>query len=175
MTQPSYYYDSDRPSDRRRRPSGERSSTWKVVDLQAIHHKIIQMLHKGNSNRYIARELGVSEVMVSNVKNSPAAKDKLEIMEAVADIEAMDVRKEIIKRAPAVLETLHEILNDKNTGNALKARICFDQLDRAGFAAVKQLETRNLHAHKYIDDDDIKALKERGLKLAREAALVIDI
>jgi len=132
------------------------------------------MLHKGHSNRHIARELGVSEVMVSNVKNSPAAKDRLELMEAVSTVEAMDVRKEIMRRAPHALEELYKILDNQNTAPALKARIAMDQLDRAGFAPIKQVETKNLHAHRFIDDEDIARLKKRGLELLRQSNILVE-
>lgn len=169
----SYYYDPTRAPDRRKREPGQLSKTWKVTEIQAIHHNIIRELHKGLSNRAIAQMFSVSEVFVSNVKNSPAVKDKLRVLEIASDVEAVDVRKELIRRAPAALETLRELIEDKQTTAPLKARIAFDHLDRAGFGAVRQIESKNLHAHKFIDDDDIKMLKERAIKLAAESGVVI--
>lgn len=174
-TQPDYYYDPNRAPDRRKRDRSKRSATWKVVEIQSIHHKIIQELHKGHSNRHIASELGVSEVMVSNVKNSPAVQDKLDILEAVAYQKSMDVRQEINDRAPEALQTLRELMQSKSTANSLRAKISFDLLDRAGFGAVKQVETKNLHAHRFIDEDDLKMLKKRAIELAAESGLTIEV
>ena len=171
--QASYYYDPTRAPDRRKREPGQLSKTWKVTDIQAVHHNIIRELFKGKSNRLIALELGVSEVFVSNVKNSPAVQDRLRVLEIAADAEAVDVRKELIRRAPAALETLRELMEEKTTAGPLKARIAFDHLDRAGFGAIKQVETKNLHAHKFIDEDDIKMLKQRAIKLAEESGITI--
>lgn len=167
-----YYYDPLRPIDRRKR-SGAISKTWKVTELQEIHHRIIQELHLGKSNRFIANKFGISEVMVSNVKNSPAAQDKLAILRAVTDAETIDVRKEIIKRAPEALETLSEIMRAKGTQAALKARIAMDQLDRAGYAPVRQIETKNLHAHRFIDENDLREIKERAMEIAAQSSVVV--
>jgi len=171
--QPEYYYNSNRPPDRRKRDKSKRSATWKCTEIQSIHHKIIQELHKGHSNRHIARELGVSEVMVSNVKNSPAVQDRLNILEAIAYQNSIDIRQEINDRAPEALETLRELMQNKQTTASLRAKISFDILDRAGFAAVRQVETKNLHAHRYIDDDDIKKIKKRAIELAAQNGITI--
>lgn len=172
-TTPSYYYNSKRLPDRRKRQRNGESATWKLTEIQNKHHRIINMLYKGYSNRYIAQKLGVSEVMVSNVKNSPVAQDKLTIMERATEAEEIDLRKEILKSVPECQQTLMQILRSPNSQPALKARIAMDQLDRAGFAPIKQVETKNLHAHRYIDDDDIKRLKKRAKELAAENGITI--
>lgn len=171
-TQPSYYYNAHRPLDRRKR-RGKVSATWKLTEIQSNHHRIIMLLYKGWSNRHIAQELGVSEVMVSNVKNSPAAQDKLTIMEKATEAESVDLRRDILKNVPRCQETLLKLMDNPNTSPNLKAKIAMDQLDRAGYAPVKQIESRNLHAHKYLDDNDIAELKRRGLELAEKSGILI--
>jgi hypothetical protein len=167
-----YYYDPDRAPDRRMRSEGTVSKTWKCTNIQAIHHEITRLLFKGWSNVRIAKELNVSETMISLVKNSPAIKAKLAILEHVADGKAMDIREELQRRAPAALETLTELMSGENTTPSLKAKIAMDHLDRAGFAPVRQIESKNLHAHRFIDEEDIKNLKKRAMELARLNQLI---
>lgn len=166
MSNVQTYYNPDRAPDRRKRPQGRPSKTWKCVELQGIHHIIVRELIKGKSNRAIAKEYNISEVMVSNVKNSPAVQARLDVLNAVADGVAVDVRKEIIRQAPKALEVLNTLMNGEATTPHLKAKIAMDHLDRAGFAPIKQIESKNLHAHRYIDEEDIKGLKKRAMELA---------
>jgi len=171
--QPNYYYNSKRLPDRRKRNRNGESATWKLTEIQSNHHRIINLLYRGYSNRYIAKKLGVSEVMVSNVKNSPVAQDKLTVMERATEAEEVDLRREILRTVPECQETLLGIMRSPNSQPALKARIAMDQLDRAGYAPVKQIESRNLHAHRYIDDNDLKMLQETAAKLAAENGITI--
>ena len=171
------YYDPSRGPDKRKRQPHLKSKTWKVTNLQAIHHAIVRELHIGTSGRRIAEKLNVSEVMVSNVRNSPAVKAKLDILEAATDLATVDVKAMIIRKAPACLETLHSLMesDDGKVSPTLKARIAMDGLDRAGHSAIKQVDTRNLHHHRFVNEDDIAAMKKRAIELGVLSGQIIDV
>ena len=170
----AYYYNPERGPDRRVRPEGVRSKTWKCTNIQEIHHEIVRLLHMCYSNKNIAKKLGVSEQMVSNVKNSPAIKTKLRILEKASDAETVDVRKMILEKAASCVTKLHELMDKEETTPSLKVRIAMDQLDRAGFAPVRQLETKNLHAHRFVTDEDIAKMKARAIELGVIDGSIID-
>ena len=170
----AYYYNPERGPDRRVRPEGVRSKTWKCTNVQAIHHEIVRLLHKCYSNRHIAQELNISEQMVSNVKNSPAVKTKLKILEKASDAETVDVRKMILEKAAGCVTVMHELMDKAETTPALKVRIAMDQLDRAGFAPVRQIESKNLHAHRFVTEEVIAKMKARAIELGVIDGSIID-
>lgn len=84
-------------------------------------------------------------------------------MHAARDIDAVDISQEIKALAPAAVKVLEELMDNDLPNIKLKA--AQDVLDRAGFAAVKTIQTANIHAHLTREDiDDIKKrAKDIGL------------
>jgi len=108
------------------------------------------------------------------VKNSPAVKTKLKILEKASDAETVDVRKMILEKAAGCVTVMHELMDKAETTPALKVRIAMDQLDRAGFAPVRQIESKNLHAHRFVTEEDIAKMKARAIELGVIDGSIID-
>ncbi len=149
-----------------KRRTVERKS-FTVENIWNSHQEIMRLAVTGMKQADIARELGVSEVMVSYTLNSPVVKRQMSIMHAARDVDAIDVAKRIQEVAPKALEVLEDLLE---TGNdTIRLRTATDLLDRAGHAAVKTLRTQSLSVH--LDKDDLDEIKQR----AREIGLCIDV
>ena len=141
--------------------------TFTVENIWNSHREIMRLALTGMKQADIARELGVSEVMVSYTLNSPVVKRQLDVMQAARDIDAVDVSKRIQEVAPRALEVLEELLEDAN--DAIRFKTATDLLDRAGHAAVKTLRTQSFSVH--LDKDDLEEIKQR----AREIGLCVDV
>lgn len=149
-----------------RRRTEERKS-FTVENIWNSHQEIMRLAVTGMKQADIARELGVSEVMVSYTLNSPVVKRQMMVMQAARDVDAIDVAKRIQEVAPKALDVLEELLE---TGNdTIRLRTATDLLDRAGHAAVKTFRTQSLSVH--LDKEDLDEIKQR----AREIGLCIDV
>lgn len=151
-------------NDARRDPD---KKGFKVTELYDTHREIMRMAVTGMKQADIARELGVSEVMVSYTMNSPIVKREMELMRSARDLDAVDVAKRIQEVAPRALEVLEDLLETAN--DSIRFRAATDVLDRAGHAAVKTLRTESLSVH--LNKDDLEEIKQR----AREIGLCVDV
>jgi methionine salvage enolase-phosphatase E1 len=114
----------------------------------------------------IADHLNVSPVMVSYTLRSPIVKEQLKNMQSARDLDAVDIASEIKALAPAAVKVLEELM-DSDLPN-IKLKSAQDILDRAGFAAVKTIQTANIHAH--LTKEDIDDIKKR----AKDIGLMAD-
>jgi predicted transcriptional regulator len=151
-------------NDARRDPD---KKGFKVTELYDTHREIMRMAVTGMKQADIARELGVSEVMVSYTMNSPIVKREMELMRSARDLDAVDVAKRIQEVAPRALEVLEDLLETAN--DSIRFRAATDVLDRAGHAAVKTLRTESLSVH--LNKEDLEEIKQR----AREIGLCVDV
>lgn len=150
-----------------RRGDPENRKSFTVENIWNTHREIMRLALTGMKQADIARELGLTEVMVSYTLNSPVVKRQLDVMQAARDVDAIDVAKRIQEVAPRALEVLEELLEEGN--DAIKLRTATDLLDRAGHAAIKTVRTQSLSVH--LNKDDIEEIKQR----AREIGLCVDI
>ena len=165
---PSYkgvdYTDANRPRDRRLVMDKPRK-TWQVSRIWDRHAEIIRRKAVGQSNVQISDSLGISQMQVSNVVNSPIVKDQLAVMQGARDAYTIDLAREIREYAPKCLDLLKEIIAGEKRGElsspALKAKVAVEVLDRAGYAPVRNINLQSVHAH--LTKDDIEALKRRAL------------
>lgn len=154
------YYDENRGPDLRMKPSHERRH-WVVSNMWDIHHEITRLLSLGLSNKRIAEKLGVTHVMVSNVKNSPIVKDKLAIMRGARDAETIDVAHEIQEFAPVALQVLKEVVSGEvEVSTSLKVSTAKDLLSRAGFPPIRRFEGMTAH----LNSEDIENIKKRAME-----------
>jgi len=168
-------YFHDRGPDLRKMDELERRSrTWKVNEIWEMHHEVIRLLLIGMKNVDIAKKIGITEVQVSNIKNSPVVQDRLSLMKAARDVKAVDISRDILEVAPKALELLKKVINgetiidDKRPSVNAMIRTSESLLDRAGFGAVKKVATQNEHV--YYTAEEIEALKAR----ARKGGEVVD-
>ena len=146
----------------------ERVRKYAITQTWDLHHEIMRLSLIGMKQIDIADHLGVSPVMVSYTLKSPIVREKMDCMQAVRDMGAVDVAKEIKELAPKAIQVLGEIMETAiKDGDRLRA--AQDILDRSGHAAVKTIKTENLHAH--FSADEIMEIKNR----ARDMGLMIDV
>ena len=94
VSQQKYYEENRGPDLRRCDPSKERG-TWVVNEMWDVHHEIARRLVLGQKNVQIAEDLGISAVMVSNVRNSPIVQEHTAIMRGARDADTVDLSREI--------------------------------------------------------------------------------
>lgn len=168
------YADPNR-SDARR--NGDNKSSvkghYQMAQMYEKHHEIARMILLGMKNVDIAKELGCSAQLVSNVRNSPVVKEKLALMVAVRDSEAIDLSREIADLAPIALMRVKEAIEtgkvfDKEVPVTTLLKEANGVLDRELGKATQTINTKNLHAHFTIDDiNEIKA-KARNLAMIND-------
>jgi DNA-binding CsgD family transcriptional regulator len=164
------YANPDRPPDKRRKDPGEKNS-FVVSEMWERHHEIVRRLALGQKNTQIAKALGISEVSVSQVKNSPIVKEKLASMVEKMDENAIDVGQRIKELAPRAIKVLESVLEDveDTVPLSLKVKTAHDILDRAGHAAIKQVNANVMHGH--FNADDLAEIKQ----LARDNGVIADV
>lgn len=134
--------------------------------MNDLHQEILRRLLTGQSASDVARDLNISPVTVGYVRHSPLGKQKLDMMHASADVEAIDIQKRIAELAPVALETLSNIMTDPNAGATNRRQVAVDLLDRAGFSALKRVSVER----GAMSREDIEEIKER----ARRRGLIRD-
>jgi len=160
MDEPKYLYD--------RRFVEKR--TYEVKSLWQNHEQMLRMVALGHSNEHIAAQCGVTAQTVSNVRNSPIAKGKLEQLRQALDAEAIDIGARINEFAPQALRLLEEVISGEvEAPIAIRAKYASIHLGRAGFGEVKKIASVNTH----LTRDDIEAIKLRALASATEAGLIV--
>jgi predicted transcriptional regulator len=137
-----------------RHPIGNRK--YEIQHMWDVHHNIKRLAFMGWKSVDIARELNVTEVMVSYTLNSPMVQKELAEMRAVADLGSVDVAKRIKEIAAEAVEKMRDHVHSEKESISLAASK--DILDRAGHAAVK----KEAHLHGFLTEDDIKEMKERA-------------
>lgn len=161
-----------------RRSPGTKKKSWQVSQMWDRHHEIARMLLLGLSGADIARQLDISEVQVSNVRNSPVVKEKLTLMQTARDVGSINLAKEIADLAPIALGRVKEALE---TGTVLGKEVSAAQilkeannvLDRDQGKAVQRVDARHLNTT--LSMEDIERIKERAASLAMTSNQLVDL
>lgn len=156
----------DSKNDERFNGSGRK---YQIQSLWDVHHEILRLAVLGWKHSDIAKELSITPATVSNCLNGELGRRQLELMRGARDAETIDLSIEIRKNAPVAYKVLMEYLENPDFDPRQRITIAMDQLDRAGFAAPKVIETRG--AHLFLTKDDILEIKQR----ARDNDMVIDV
>lgn len=152
-------------TDARRVPADEKKYT--VKSIWDSHLEIARMLVLGYTPQKIAEKLNISEQTVSNVRNTPVIKEKLDELHAVRDADVIQIKKEVLALVPRALEVISEIMNASYARTTERLRAAISILDK-GVPA--QIETKNQTL--ILSQDDIdelnnrfqEALKSKGVK-----------
>ena len=162
------------PDERRVDPSDKR--TFEVSEMWDVHHEIVRRRLLGQKVVNIAKDLGVSEAMVSYTVNSPVVKDKLEIMKGARDAETIDLAKRIRENAPQSLRLLEDIISGEVDGTVVPLNMRRQEanmmMNRAGFAPVQTIKGAILHGH--YTSDEIDEIKKRALEDGLKSGVVVD-
>lgn len=141
---------------------------YNIKKLWELHANIAQQVSLGKTNVEISETLGITSQTVSNVRNSPIGKDKVEVLTAAMDAETVDIGRRIREFAPKALEYLERIIEGREPGAsvALRAKYASMHLARAGYGEITKVHSLNATVSK----DDIEAIKQRALQ-ARNVTL----
>jgi hypothetical protein len=153
-----------RKEDRRFRDPAK-GRIYEIKKLWALHHEILRRKILGQTNREIAKDLNITEPVVSYTTNSALGKRHLELMQGAVDKEVVDIKAKIKEMAAEATKVLEAALASDQP-MALRVKAATDILDRAGFPKV----TRNENLNAYLTPDDIESIKKR----AREEGLTVE-
>lgn len=162
MISANKYYNPDRGPDLRRTPVGQPRKTFQVKEMWDKHLEIARLLHLGMTGRDIAKQMGVTEAMVSYTKNSRVVEDRLEIMRYARDADTIDLSKRIMKFGPRCLDLLEDIIEGKGQAKDvhinLRAKYADKHLGRMGHGEVKKVQQATMH----LTPAEIQDIKDRA-------------
>ena len=147
---------------------GKRRYDIKV--LWEKHHEIARQVVLGRTNVDIANSIGCTPQTVSNVRNSPLAKAKIDSLNESRDEETVSIAKRIEEFAPVALELLEEIVsgNIPEASIALRAKVASSHLGRAGYGEVHKAHILSQH----LSREDIERIKMRAVSAAQNAGMI---
>ena len=169
------YHDGNRGPDERR-VAPDKKRTYEVSEMWDVHHEIVRRLLIGQKVGNIAKDLKVSEAMVSYTRNSPVVREKLEIMKGARDAETIDLAKRIRENAPQSLRLLEDIISGEVDGTSVPLNMRRQEanmmMNRAGFAPVQTIKGAILHGH--YTSEEIDDIKKRAVEDGLKSGLVIE-
>ena len=169
------YHNGNRGPDERR-VDPDKKRTFEVSAMWDVHHEIVRRLLIGQKVVNIAKDLNVSEAMVSYTRNSPIAREKLEIMKGARDAETIDLAKRIRENAPQSLRLLEDIISGEvdgvPIGIGLRAREANTMLARSGFGPVQNVKGAFIHGH--YTGEEIEDIKKRAVEDGLKSGLVVE-
>lgn len=164
-----------KPLDRRRLVDGAPRRVPGVGEMTELHHEICRHVLLGKKNVEIASLLGCTPQTVSNVRNSPIVKHRLQELRVARDIAAINFAAEVQARAGRAFEILDEALMDETGEVPLMMRLkeannILDRVER-----VEGIGQRNVHLHAHLTMEDIEELKRRALDAGLACGQVVDV
>lgn len=143
---------------------------YDIKELWAKHHEITRQVVLGRTNVDIAESIGCTPQTVSNVRNSPLAKAKIEEMSEQRDAEAISIAQRIEEFAPVALDLLEQIIsgNIPEASIALRAKVASSHMSRAGYGEVHKAHILSQH----LTREDIERIKTRAVTAAQNAGVL---
>ena len=144
---------------------------YNVQALWEKHHEITRQVVLGRTNGAIAEDIGCTPQTISNVRNSPLAKQEIDRLSGMRDEETMAIARRIEEFAPIALDLIENIVRGRVPGAsiALRAKLAGGQLNRAGYGEVHKVHS----VHATLSRQDIEDIKQRALE-ARDAAQEVE-
>lgn len=141
------------------------SRRWDPIELNQRHEEIIRLAFTGMRHDQIALDLGMSATHVRDLLNSRIGQAKLADLQAKAEVDAIDVTREIAEASKVAMRHLAQVVDGTIPVPAtVRVKAAMDILDRAGHAPVRKYEGKfqgyMAHAHA-----GLSLLKERGREL----------
>lgn len=116
----------------------------------------------GLSNTAVAEAVGCTPQTVCNTMSSEIAVTAIAKMHEAADLDVVDIQKQLRKMAPDCLRNLEQVLNGTMPVTPeLKVKTSQDVLDRIGVSKIQQVHTVNMSGH--FTGDDLAEMKRRAL------------
>ena len=149
-----------------------------IQRVQSQHREIIRLKISGFKNCEIAEAVGMTQSHISQVLNSPLVKERIEQIQAAADLQAVDVLTDIKNMAPEAVSLLYDIMKDDDKlresrlSVTTRMKAASEILDRSGYPKVTQVN--NNHAHAHLSYEDMQEIKNRAKALGKKAGVVVD-
>lgn len=145
--------------------------TNNIQQLNPRHHKILEFVLSGWTNKQIASHLNMSPQMISIVINSPSfqhevslRREKLETMSDQRRVDSdQDVTDAIKKGTRDAVALLLGSIKSVDENVAIRASV--EILDRGGFPKVSKIESKNLSV---VMDADMMKLLQDTIKLDKD-------
>lgn len=132
-----------------------------VKELQALHREILRLHINHVPYSSIANELGITEAMVCYTVNSDLGKLALNRMQDQLDKAALEVNEQLYSNAKIAEQFLGRVVSgDEEVTKSLRAKVCMDQLDRAGFGKVTK--TVNVDIKGQLTEEDLMEIKQQA-------------
>lgn len=146
---------------------------YDIMRLQAVHQEILRLKLAGLKNVDIAKRLNCTEAVVSYTINSTLGRQKLSMMQCMRDESATDFHSQVDELVPQCMEIYQGIIDGSLTKDIKLRKQTADTIvkDLAGKAAPTKFEGHHMHMH--MTPEDIEKMKERGLKSAIAAGVVV--
>ena len=171
MTLDRKYTDSNRINIKKVAP-GKFRKVYTVAEMSSKHHEIARLLVLGMTNVDIAKQMGVTSMMISNVKNSPVVQEQIKFLSAKKDAEVIKLSERIAKALPRCVEYLTETIDDEEISDSLKSRNAFGLLAAGGHGPTKNVNVRGAHA--ILTAKDIQEIREQAENIGVSNGFVID-
>jgi predicted transcriptional regulator len=163
-----------REQDKRRVPREEKK-TPEIKTLWDRSQEICRLMAQGLKGTEVAELLNITPQTVSNTINSGLGEEKLSEIRGERDEEAKKRCAHINELTNLAINTYFEAFGEQGKLElTLKDRIEVAKDVMHEFSGLR-VPTKIQSAHVSMTPSDIESFKERGIKAAREAGLVIDI
>ena len=123
-------------------------------------------------NRAIAKELGITDNMVSNTLVNPIAQDQVLSLREKRDNAAVDIGKRLAAMAVPASDFIGKVAcgNVDNVSPALQLRAAESILDRTNFGRVTKSVNLNLDGK--LSEADIADIHSRAIRIGQESGIV---
>ena len=162
-----------------REPDLRRSDERKTYDIKQLwqrSHEILSLAVRGLKQTEIAEALNISPQTVSNTLNSDLGMQKLSILRKDSDEKAAVAAEKIDILTQQALAVYGEIFeDDSGQVNLMDKKKTSDSviLDLSGLRVPVKVQSHGIHTTASLKE--IEEFKQRGIKAAREAGMIIDI
>ena len=136
-------------------------------------HEIARLLVLGMSNVDIAKHLGVSQIMVSNVRNSPVVQEQMKFLSAKKDAKVVQISERIAEALPKCVDYLIGTIDDEGVQDSIKSKNAFGLLAAGGYGPTKNLNVKGTHA--ILTANDIKEIREQAENIGISNGIVLDM
>lgn len=146
---------------------------YNLRSIQPIHKEVLRRIARGEKNKKIAEDMGVSEVMVSYTKNSITSQAQLHELQKERDEQVLKATTRVSRMADKCIDVLENVLDDPDTHVHQRIRVAQDLLNRAGVDAPKKLEAEV--SGKILTADVMEIIKQRAIAAAKRCGNIVNV
>ena len=141
-----------------------------IVEMSGRHHEIARRLVLGQKNTDIARELGVTPMMVSNVRNAPVVKEQMSYLSAKRDQITVRISEQIAETLPRCVKYLTDSIDDPEVNSTVNSRNAFGLLAAGGYGPTKNVNVRSVH--QVLTAADIADIRNEAAQIGIDSGII---